>query len=211
MAAPVLRLLMKVVMFYLTDCMYKWLPLVFKSNWKSLGWIIKIRLHFLWGLRGDEDWGGVGDTPGLGDAKTWIIPNRNLGFLWNANISLKQVWRSCHLNMDSCLIAWDGRRNCRNSLRMVRASEWSYNANHFNTWQGSPAPGMAWGGAWWVWGITSIILLNQTDTQGAGGQCSPGHRGLSTLNGLTRPVKVWGNTLSRTFDPVDLSRFLARF
>ena len=30
---------------------------------------------------GDEDRGGVGDTPGLGDAKTWIIPNRNLGFL----------------------------------------------------------------------------------------------------------------------------------
>ena len=174
MAAPVLRLLMKVVMFYLTDCMYKWLPLVFKSNWKSLGWIIKIRLHFLWGLRGDEDRGGVGDTPGLGDAKTWIIPNRNLGFLWNANISLKQVWRSCHLNMDSCLIAWDGRRNCRNSLRTVRASEWSYNANHFNTWQGSPAPGMAWGGAWWVWGITSIILLNQTDTQGAGGHLVTG-------------------------------------
>ena len=85
-------------------------PLVFKSNWKSLGWIIKIRLDFLWGCWGPGLGRGVGDTPGLVLDKTWIIPNRNRTFL----LSL------------SCWASW--RRDTDLQIK------WCCNANNFNTW-----------------------------------------------------------------------------
>ena len=107
-------------------------PPVLKSNWKSLGWIIKIRLDFLWGCWGRGLGRGVGDTPGLVLDKTWIIPNRNRTFL----LSL------------SCWASW--RRDTDLQIK------WCCNANNFNTWL-CPCSGLGLEERWIIVQIGGVV------------------------------------------------------